>query len=71
VPGPNLVPGHFSELLPGPWPLIEPLVDPWRPIPPDPEPDPVAWLYANTMLEAALGGAIYALGAAFANPIPT
>jgi hypothetical protein len=60
----------FKELLPRPWQLIEPLVDPWWPIPPDPDPDPVPWLHAHTMLDAALGGAVYALGSEFREPDP-
>jgi hypothetical protein len=59
-----------KEVLPRPWPIIEPLVDPWWPIPPDPEPDPVPWLQGNTLVEAALGGALYALGSEFRDPSP-
>lgn len=54
--------------LPKRWPIIEPLVDPWWPMPPEPEPDPVPWLYANNLVEATLGGAVYALGAEFPQP---
>lgn len=59
-----------KDLLPRPWPVVEPLVDPWWPFPPEPEPgpDPVPWLHANTLVDAALGGAVYALGAEFREP---
>ena len=59
-----------KEVLPRPWPIIEPLVDPWWPIPPDPEPDPAPWMHGNTLVEAALGGALYALGSEFRDPSP-
>jgi hypothetical protein len=55
-------------LLPKQWPHLDPFVDPWWPLPPDPPPDPVPWLYANRLVDALLGGAIYALGAEF--PVP-
>jgi hypothetical protein len=60
----------FRELLPRPWTYIEPLVDPWTPIPPDPEPDPAPWLHASMLVDAALGGSLYALGQAFPTPDP-
>jgi hypothetical protein len=57
-----------QEVLPRPWPVLEPLVDPWFPFPPDP--DPVPWLHADTLVDAALGGSLYALGAEYREPDP-
>ena len=57
-------------LLPKQFPHIEPLVDPWWPVPPDPDPDPVPWLHAQTVLDATLGGALYALATEFPHPEP-
>jgi hypothetical protein len=60
----------IKVLLPKPFPHLEPLVDPWWPVPPDPDPDPVPWLHAQTLLDATLGGALYALAAEFPQPDP-
>jgi hypothetical protein len=46
---------------------LEPWINPFVPEP-IPEPDPVPWLHANTLLDAALGGALYAIAAEFPEP---
>jgi hypothetical protein len=58
-------------LIPKQFPIIEEHIDPWWPIPPEPDPpDPIPWLYGQTLLDATLGGAIYALGTEFPRPEP-
>jgi hypothetical protein len=50
-----------------PWDWLLRLVDPWRPLPerPEPSPDPVVWLHAERLLDAALGAAIYSVAERF------
>lgn len=60
--------GILRELKPLPFEITDPLVDPWSPNTPEPEPDPVPWLYANALPDAVLGGAVYAIGERFRLP---
>lgn len=63
-----LRPFLLRELLPKVFPKLEPFVDPWWPIPPEPDPDPIPWLHADMLGDAVLGGAVYALGAQLGEP---
>jgi hypothetical protein len=59
----------IRELLPKQWDAVESLLDPWS-LEPETAPDPMPWLYADTLAHATLGGAIYALAEQFPEPDP-
>jgi hypothetical protein len=46
---------------------LETWIDPVVPRP-EPDPDPAPWVYANMLLDAALGGTLYAIAAEFPEP---
>lgn len=64
----------FEILRPNLWRRFDRYVDPWLPFPPkpepDPEPDPIPWIFANGLVDAALGAAMYAVASRFRAPDP-
>ena len=58
----------IRDLQPVPWRHVNPWIDPWIPIPPEPQPDPGPWSHVDLLPDAILGGVVYALGAAFPAP---
>lgn len=59
-----------NRLLPRHWDAVQPVLDPWVPVENDKAPEPLPWLYAQTLGDVALGGAMYALAEQFPEPGP-